>query len=48
MAMSWYVIEDKNKADLIIANAEDSEPIVTSEEVEGQEDDWFFTHKNDF
>jgi MFS family permease len=40
MAMSWYVIEDKNKADLIIAdNTEDNEPIVVNEEVEGQEDD---------
>jgi len=40
MVMSWYVIEDKNKADLIIAeNTEDNEPIVVNEEIEGQEDD---------
>ena len=38
MVMSWYVIEDKNKADLIIAeNTEDNEPIVVNEEIEGQE-----------
>jgi len=40
MVMSWYVIEDKNKADLIIAeNTEDNEPIVVNEEIEGHEDD---------
>ena len=38
LVMSWYVIEDKNKADMIIAeNTEDNEPIV--DEVQGLDSD---------
>ena len=38
LVMSWYIIEDKAKADLIIAeNTEDNEPIVDNDELEVQE-----------
>ena len=38
LVMSWYVIEDKNAADIIIAeNTEDNEPIV--DEVQGLDSD---------
>ena len=34
LVMSWYIIEDKAKADLIIAeNAGDNEPIVDNDEL---------------
>jgi hypothetical protein len=38
LVMSWYIIEDKAKADLIIAeNTEDNQPIVENDELEVQE-----------
>jgi len=38
LAMSWYIVEDKAKADLIIAeNTEGNEPIVENDELEVQE-----------